>query len=431
MGLLYLLVSSTVFADSTRLNTLPITLKETLQYALEHSPALDTAQRKLSIAENDFSSAKASFAPSLDLSTSHGLQKDSLTPTSTDPWTSSLSLALTETLYDNGTSFIQYRSKRLARDYAALSYQNERDKLCRDIASAFFQYSLAEKLNEVQIFQHGLIKKQFELISGYYHQGIKTKKDFLRFKNQLSRAEIGLVTTSVDVEKAKNSLYRIMGIPPQSLISELPSFSSHDEAEPEINNTPIPLENHYEFRLADLQKEINAQQVKLVERKYWPVVTLSAGASYLNSSYLNSSSTFSTNQHVSWNILLGLSYNLWDWGTRKRDWISAEQTQWIQDNIQNASVLVVKETLNTLMLDLEKLTKSFKLSKELLEMEQNSYQLVQTEYKNGTVNYLDLITALQDLSDAKIKFYTSMYSLKDVVYRYRYHQGVIYETFFR
>ena len=53
----------------------PLSLKEALTFALEHSPDYNTAQRQADIAELQRKNAISSFLPSLDLSAIHGLNK--------------------------------------------------------------------------------------------------------------------------------------------------------------------------------------------------------------------------------------------------------------------------------------------------------------------------------------------------------------------
>ena len=98
---------------STSPLSMPLSLKEAVGFALENSPVFDTAKKTQAIREFQYKSAFAKLLPSLDFTTTDGLQNNIAiastsgavyTPNSTTPWSSSLSLGVTENLYDNGVS---------------------------------------------------------------------------------------------------------------------------------------------------------------------------------------------------------------------------------------------------------------------------------------------------------------------------------------
>ena len=63
----------------------------------------------------------------------------------------------------------------------------------------------------------------------------------------------------------------------------------------------------------------------------------------------------------------------------------------------------------------------------MLELEKDNLNFLRQEYRNGKVQYLDLITGYNNFSDAEIKFYSAASSLENLKYTILYHQGKLYE----
>ena len=99
-----------------------LSLKEAIQYAIERSPDLDSFGRQQAISELQYESAFAKFLPSLDLSSTSGLNGQAPAVLAT-PWAAQANLGLTENLYDNGQSLTQYHIASLNRDFSRLGLE--------------------------------------------------------------------------------------------------------------------------------------------------------------------------------------------------------------------------------------------------------------------------------------------------------------------
>lgn len=401
-------------------------LKKAIIYASTHSPEFDTLKRQQNISELEQRSAKARMLPSLDLSAIHGIQ-DTSPRTKTGPWGSQFNLGLTESLYDNGITRTNIQIATLVNNQANINYKDQKNNLNLAIVTQFLIHSLNVKLFEIQEKQFKFVNIQFGLISKDYHQGIKTKNDFLRFKTQVNRSEIDLINAKNTIEKSKQELQRLIGIDFQS--SQIVDFSplSLESVNFEINYNSINLENHLQLQSAQIQKEINQLNFELVARKNLPEVTISSGVNYGSSNYLRTGQSVSDNAQVGWNALLTVKYNFFDWGIRERDKAVALQKKLIQNNELDTKLLLLKSTINQLKINILKIQKNYQLSKELLSMEKNNIDFIEREYRNGKIQYLDLVTGLNNYSDAQIKFYTAASDLEIARYTMLFHQGKLDE----
>lgn len=403
-----------------------LSLKDTLQYTIENSPNLQNAKKAQDIATLSRKTRQTLFFPSLDLQAIHGLQGSDPTPLASNT-ASQFSLFLTETLYDNGANWTQYKIAKLQSEKSEVAFKQERDRLTQTTANAFMRYSLLRRILTVQQQQSRLVQSQANLVTKDYESGVRTRKDFIRFKTQARRADIDLVNAKDALEKSKEDLIRIMGVPLNS--TEEFEFIA-DQNEPDLNSLPTAkpiLENHYDFKLSELQMRIEERQVDLVDRKYYPEIFLTSGITYQSQDYINTGRSFEDNRNTSWNALITLKYNLWDWGQRNRDRQIANLQKDTQSNNLRRTLLSTRADIENLMLELARLKENYSMGEELLSLEKTSLSILERDYRQGQAQYLDFVAGLNNFASAQINFYTTMYNLRQGLYNYHYHQGDLYE----
>jgi outer membrane protein TolC len=418
----------------------PLTLRETLRFALENSPTFDSAQKALVARELEYQSAIAKMLPSADLNATQGLQNNIpisstntlITPNPAAPWYSSLNLGVTETLYDNGISLTGLKVADLSRDLAAVNLAKARDALSLSVATEFYRYSLATALLEVRRQQQSVLEKQFRTLTSQYHQGFKTRSDFLRLKTQVQRAEIETTNATNGIELSVSELRRLVGakLDDETPPPEFTAVAIHRERPIEklIPAAAPPLDAVYDFRISKIQQEINGKSVTLAQRNYWPRVSVTSGLLYSNFNFLNSDVPFNTGNQLSWNALLTIQYNLWDWGTRRRDVQLAEVNRDVQGNSIRQGLLDTRSQLQRLMIDLSRLSRNYQASRELLSLEEESNRNLESQYREGKVAYLDLITSLNSLLDAKVQYYSAYFDTLSGIARHGYFQGKLYDS---
>lgn len=436
------LAIATFLSASAWASLKPLSLQDAVQFALENSPAFDTAKKTQAIRELENKNAFAKLLPSVDFSTTNGLQNNipiasangntSLwTPNSSAPWYSSVNLGVSETLYDNGVSFINLSITHLNRELAALAYLKNRDSLALDVASEFYRYSLATTLLEVRKQQQAVLEKQLKALSSQYQQGFKTKSDFLRIKAQAQRAEIDRITAENNIILSSAELRKLLGVSYRD--KDPPSFNpirvNRDQSiERRFPKKTPPFENTYDYRITKIQEQVNDKAVTLTQRNFWPQVSVISGVSYYNQNYLNSNTEFSAGNQLSWNAVLTLQYNIWDWGTRRRDVEISKYNRDIQENSMNQGLLEINAKITGVMADISRISHNYKLSQELLSLEEESNRNLEIQYREGKVTYLDLVTSLNSLLDAKVQFHTSYFDALQAVAKYRFYEGNIYEA---
>lgn len=431
-----------LFSPTARALPAELNLESALQYALENAPSFDSARRTRVYRDLEYKNAVVNFLPSLDLKAVQGLQNNIplssnnntatvITPNSTAPWFSSLNLGLTETFYDNGQSITGLQVADLGEKLAEISFLKSRDALSLELASEYYRYSLYSQLLEVRKQQHAILARQFATLSSQYQQGFKTREDYLRIKSQLKRSGIESISAENRRVQSAVTLQKILGF--SRAAEEAPQFTplavqtERVESQLSLPQAPV-LENTFDYRLRKVQSEINDRSVDLVKRQYWPQISLTGGITYTNGNYINSNTpVFGVNDQFNYNALLTIQYNFWDWGLRRRNVQIAEYKRDIQDNELNVTALETRASVGALMLDVSRVKQNYRLTQELLEMETETYRGLEEKYRDGKVAYIDLITELNNLLDAKVQFYTIYFDLLQNAAKYHFYEGKLYD----
>jgi outer membrane protein TolC len=411
--------------EAKRLEKSVFTLKDSILFARENSPAFDDLKRKLQISEMNEKSAAFKILPSLDLVAKNGVSGSSPKDTAGHP--SEFKLGLTESLYDNGVSRTNHQMAILDKNKSELEFEDKKAKLALDVATRFVDYSLKLKLLDIQERQLKLVNTQFEMVSNGYHQGLKTKRDFLRFKSYPIRREIDVADAKNNAEISRQELLKAIGAKSESPGPKDFAPVNLDSIFDSPTELPARIEDHLQYRAAILEKKMNRLGVDLVRKKNLPEWLLTAGLAYSSSDYLGTQQSFSDNAKIGWEALLVVKYNFMDWGTRARDYEISVQKDMIKSNEIDTSLLGLRATLNQLNSRLENVRKSYHLAKEWVAIELTNIEYIGREYRNGKVQYLDMIAGLNALSDAQNKFYSVSADLHNVQFNILYHKGNLYE----
>jgi len=432
----------------------PMNLAEALRYALENAPSMQQARSTIEVREAQVDRARARYLPSLDLTTTQGLMRSgvqqftvvgagtgggggntgggTLQPLarSSSPWFSQLGLSLTETVYDNGQSLMQHDISEANLEIARLNFLETRDTTLLEVSRAYYALSQADILLNTNQQQAQLTAKQLSKLESLYKQGLKTKREYFRLKSQAQRAAIEVGNAQVAKANATIELRRVMGVPPGTSDVTFVTLTAEDlqREEPGLPIKVPTVEASYLAKIAALEAEVATVNIDLARRRNLPVVTVSSTLNYQVPSYLAFAPAEAKANQWNWNVLLGVNYNIWDAGSRRRD-IDLSASQLTIQNRDNRDKLYVRATgIAKLMETLRNLKNNLQLNRELMRLEQVNFATLEEDYRQGKVAYLDLVTGLSDLLSARVSYYTNYINLLTAIAQYRYYEATIYET---
>lgn len=404
------------------------TLPQLAELAEQNSPAILRSRQIYEHHQLDFQNARARFLPSLDLEAVHG-SLDSDPSERITPVRSLLSLKLKETFYDNGASITKFRQARRAAERTRIEYENLRDEHLVKVAEAYYDWSASLQFRQLDQNKQDLLRRQYRILEAHYKQGLKTKRDVLRIETEIRRLQLAILDRDNEIQMSLQKLASHIGVD-RKYLAERGISSEVAKAPVKVPEKveDLDVKEHRQFKIFELKNEEAVLGSNLVEREYWPRISLNGEINYKNEDYLDNPNGPYGTDGWGWSALLKIEYNLWDFGIRNRDRqvarIKAKMVE--SENLQKR--LDLETELRKVTLELRKQSETVKMTDELLKLEQQSYNVLEAEYRNGRASYLDLITSLNQLIDARFKFMTSYFSLKKQNLQYDFHQGKLYEN---
>ncbi len=422
-----IILSSSVYAQE-------IDLQGAILLALKNSPNIEIAQYGQVISKLEHKNAVAKLLPSVDLNATHSMNRHNV-PLADNGSNSihahnALNLGVTETLYDNGAAITKISITKQNQQITAIKKDKAIASLILEVATAFYQYSLLNSLQTVKSQQVIALEKQFKLLAVQYRQGLKPKLDFLRFKAQVQRAKIDEVTAAKEKEQAEINLIKLLGLKAQDKpeVTFIPIKVKQDQ-NILMSDQELLVENTYDYRIKKTEGEIDKKNINLAQRKHWPQVFVYAGVNMVDAKY-DHFKVRERNKHDRFkpNVMLSLKYNLWDWFMRKNEVDIAKNNKYIHDSEFTLNTLDLQAKLKVLKTETIKVQENYVLLQELLADEEENYRNIEEQYREAKVNYLDLITSLANLLEAKTQFYQAYFAALTINANYYFYEGTIYEN---
>ena len=396
----------------------------------QSSPTIRKSRLALEQRQLELTSATASFFPTLDFESSHGpLDKRPDPDNRKTSMTSGVALVLREKFYDNGASITQYKIASRLLEEQRLQYELDRDEVLLKVADTFYTWSAAWQDRQISNNKADLLRRQFNILEAQYKQGIKTKRDVLRIETEVRRLQLDLLRKDNELEVILQRLSAEAGIA-RAELKDAGVSAEEAKLDAVLPMGPWPevkSDGHRRARVFTKQTEVKELETRLVERNYWPVVELKGEVSNKYSNYMDTGIAIERSRFWGWSALLTVNYNIWDWGKRSRDLQISRVKERSLQAANSQALMDLNIELREVWLKLREFAESVKMTKELLALEQQSFNILEAEYRNGRATYLDLITNLNSLIDSRSKYATTYFGLKKQLAKYAFHKGTLYE----
>lgn len=407
-----------------------LTFQQTLDRAQEKNLEFSTAKR---VRENSTFARKRSLGallPSLDAKVEHDYTAHGSSPANADPaskpWSNNLGISVTEVFYDNGDRWRQYESDAVLEKIEALNLDKARSALLQKVSKAYFDYSATAAIFQLQTAKYDLLKRQFESIRSRYYGGVSSNRDFLRIKSQVKRAELNLISQRIAVQDAKSALDLAVG---ESPAVEYAALAPNDQFIESLKTPKVDASNTLEYKISDLQSKVSELKYRTIERQDWPRLSLKSSYDYNQPQYLGSRMPGADDPTWVFQTSLILEYSIWDWGIRHHARQIAENQKQIEFNEQDLVRLQTMNAIQKLVSNFELMLSSYADTKQIVSDDENVFQSLNLGYRDGKVNYIDLITALGDSFDSRAQILNLKFGLLKSMADLAYYQGNMDDVF--
>lgn len=238
-------------------------------------------------------------------------------------------------------------------------------------------------------------EKSLQLTQNRYNVGVAGRADVAQAQAQLKAAQAQAVDIEIDRAQLEHAIAILLGKAPAALNiaqTEYPDFASESKkALPEIPLT-LPstlLERRPDIAAAERRVIAANAQVGVARAAYFPQLTLSATGGYRNTSFPG---LFDTPNRF-WSIGPSLSLPLFDAGLRAAQNKQAVAAYDETVATYRQTVLTSLQEVEDNLVALDRLDKEVKFQQEAVAASREALQLVNNQYKAGTVGFLNVLTA--------------------------------------
>lgn len=425
-----LLAGNCLFAQTTE----RWSLKECIDYSLEHNIQLKQERISLEESEINVKSSRASLFPSLSFSTSQNgryqpyfddggnsfITSDgsggSRVSSSKEHFSYSGSYGINAgmTLYNGGKKINDIKQKKLLRNIAELSVKERENTLKEEIAKIFVQILYSQEAIEVNKATLATAQESLNQGQEKYKVGKIARSEVVQLESQVKNAEYNLVNSEAQYAQFKLQLKQLLELEgsDEILIEQpatteqlaLSTLATVDEA----YTTALALRP--EIASTRLTSESSELAVKIAKAGYSPTLSLNAGAGTSNND--NSNNSFGEQLKYNLNASVGvtLSIPLYDNRTTKSN-IQKAKLQQSSNALQEISARKeLYSTIENLWFDAHSAQKKFIAAKSNVESAQASYELVSEQFNVGLKNATELLTERTNLLVAQQELLQSKYT---------------------
>ncbi len=401
-----ILVSSSAFAQQKE-----ITLEEGIQIGLQNSKTLHSSKMKVLSAEANLSAINTLRLPSLSLNASYTHLSPvnpfavatpfgvfTISPSILDNY--NLKLSLQQPLF---TGFKLSSSSKIAEDNslaAKQQYTQDEQNLILNIKNAYWGLFSAEKLKKAVDDNFLQVKAHLADIQNFFKQGLSTKNDVLKVEVQLSEIELQQIDAKNSVKIAVVNLDNVIGLPLSSDLQIPQNVSVSNNTEYDLTQLiKEAIRNRPDLKAMEYQVEASKTGIALAQSNWYPQIYLTGNYYYSkpNQRILPSRNQFD----ATWDVGIGLSFNIWNWGATKDQTTQAE-AQYEQSNdglksMKDAITLEVTQDYYNMIKAKEKIL----VAEQTVSQAEENYRVTDDKFKQGLALNSELLDAETALLQAK------------------------------
>jgi outer membrane protein len=392
----------------------PLTLKESIEIALQKSPTLQAAQGAIKEAKYRRLGTVSDFLP--HVSTQYSYTRLDKAPTSSilGPtvtvgtkdnynWTSTA----TQPVFTGGALINNYLLAKIGVDLARVEFERTRLDLALQVKEAYYSVLNAEKGLEVAEQAVAQLDAHYTVAQAFFDVGMIAKNDLLQTEVQLAQSRQDLIKAQNGLEVSRavfNTLLR-------RGLNESVKLGEPLEYRPMTINVDLLTDEAYrerpELKAAGLQIQSAKKGVGLAASKLFPQVSI-----VFNYERVGDEPSVNGSRYISdadsWNVMGVAQWNVWDWG--KAWWGVGEnkakvfQAKCALEEVKDAVRLDVMKA----SLSVEEARKSIQVAETAVSQAEENFRINEERYKGQVATSTDVLDALTRQTQARTNYYTAL-----------------------
>jgi len=418
----------TVFCMTAGAQTKQWTLQECIDYAVENNIALRQSKNAHLAGLEDTYQAKAAMFPSLNASASQGITNRSFSESGNSTvigsdvystskatsWSGNYGLNAGMTLHSGGSLRTALKQSRLQNSADSLSVEENTNDVVISIVKTYMQCLYAGETVKVSESTAEASKVQLDRAVELKNAGELSKVDVAQLESQHASDLYQITSAKATLDNYKLQLKQLLelGVSDEIELEEPTDDESGilrllpDKAEVYAN----ALESMPEIKKAGLNVQAADLSIRQAKSAYSP--TLSATASIGTTNVSGVSGTFGSQLEKNFNESIGLSLQIPILQGRKaktavnKAKIEADNSRLEQMSVEKALLKEVEDTY----LEAVSAQSKYTSAKEQTKYAEQSYELTAEQFNIGMKNTVELITAQNNLLNARVQLLQSKYT---------------------
>jgi NodT family efflux transporter outer membrane factor (OMF) lipoprotein len=231
-------------------------------------------------------------------------------------------------------------------------------------------------------------RRSLELTQNRYAAGVASSADVAQAQTQLKAAQAQLLDANSSRAQLEHAIAVLLGKAPAAF------NLSRTAALPEVPAVPLQLpasllERRPDIAAAERRVAAANAQIGVARAAFFPALTLSAGVGYRNDTLANLISS----PNLFWSLGPALALSIFDGGARQAAVDSARAgTEQAAANYRQTVLTALQEVEDNLV-EANSLQEQIAVQAEALEAARKVLEVVNNQYRAGTVSYLNVVTA--------------------------------------
>ncbi len=416
LALISVFAVSQLFAQESK----TLTLDQSIQIGLQNSKQIHASLMQVKMAQAQASQVGASRFFSLDFGATYTrLSKVppfsvntpfgnfEISPSIFDNY--NLKLSLQQPLFTGFKLSSTYDAAKLSASAAEQDYTVQEQDLFLNIKNAYWELFKAIRIKKVLDEDIQTVKAHLEDVQNFFKQGLATQNDVLKVQVQLSQVQLQQIDAANGVKLAMLNLNNLLGLPLSTDI-QLADTVSVGDFNDTMNKSVDDLvseamKKRPELKAMSLRVSASDKNVIAAQGDWYPQVFVAGEYDYSkpNQRLLPTKNKF----YGTWNVSLGVSYNLWNWGatTDKTQQAEAGYEQ-AKDNLNLLKDAVTLD-VNQSYFNFVKAREKVMVSKQTVRQAEENYRVTDEKFKQGLTLNSELLDAEVALSQARTDYVQS------------------------
>ncbi|KVG76061.1 efflux transporter outer membrane subunit [Burkholderia ubonensis] len=279
-------------------------------------------------------------------------------------------------------------AQRAGEAAAAADLANARLSQQATLAQTYFQLRTADTLQKLLDDTVASYARSLQLTQNRYAQGVAARADVIQAQTQLQSAQAAAIDNGVARAQYEHAIATLIGEPASTF--SLPPLPL--AAEPPVTPVGVPsalLERRPDIAAAERRAAAANEQIGVAISAFFPTLTLSAQGGVQSSVWSN----LFTLPARFWTVGPQLAATLFDAGLRAAQTDAARATYDQDVAAYRLSVLTAFQDVEDNLASQRILAQEIDVQRQAVDSAEHALAIVTNQYKAGTVDYLNVLTA--------------------------------------